>query len=174
MPITPFCANRVFRKSLAPAAIAFAATLASQAPATAQSGPPAGRLNCNVSAGLGLIVTSQRPMDCNFRPRRGPVQRYTGVVRNFGLDLGTIRSTTMSWRVYGPYSRAALGALAGRYGGATVGASAGVGASGNLLIGGNNGDVTLQPLSLQGSRGVNVALGVTGFELSLAPPRTRR
>lgn len=154
---------------------AVAGALGFQVPAAAQSGPPAGRLTCNVGAGLGLIVTSQRPMDCRFTPRRGPVQRYVGIVRNFGLDLGTIRSSTMSWRVYGPYARAPVGALSGSYGGATAGASAGVGASANLLIGGNNNEVTLQPLSLQGSRGVNVALGVTGFELSQAPrPGKRR
>lgn len=161
------------RASVLPLCVALGATLAFQTPAAAQLGPPAGRLTCNVGGGLGLVVTSQRPMECRFAPRRGPVQRYTGVVRSFGLDLGTIRSTVMSWRVYGPYARASLGALAGRYAGATVGASAGVGASGNLLVGGGNGDVTLQPLSLQGSRGVNVALGVTSFELSLAPPRPR-
>jgi len=113
-------------------------------------------------------------MNCVFTPRRGPVQRYVGVVRNFGIDLGTIRGTTMSWRVYGPYARAPLGALSGVYAGATVGASVGVGGSANLLLGGNNNEVTLQPLSLQGSRGVNVALGVTGLELSLVRPGRRR
>lgn len=156
-------------------AAAAAGLLAFQAPAFAQSGPPAGRLNCGVGVGggLGLVVTSQRPMECRFTPRRGPTQRYVGVVRNFGLDLGSIRSSTMSWRVYGPYARAPLGALAGRYGGATVGASAGTGGSANLLVGGNNGDVTLQPLSLQGARGINVAIGVTGFELTLAKSRRR-
>lgn len=143
-------------------------------PANAQSGAPSGRLSCNVGAGIGRVVTSQRPMECRFTPRRGPVQRYTGIVRNFGIDLGTIRSTTMSWRVYGPYARAPLGALSGRYVGATAGVSAGVGASGNLLVGGEGNEVTLQPLSLQGSRGVNVALGVTGFELTAIPPRRRR
>lgn len=159
--------------SLAAASLV-AATLGLAAPAAAQLGAPAGRLSCNVGAGIGLVVTSQRPMDCRFTPRRGPSQRYVGVVRNFGLDLGSIRSSTMSWRVYGPYARAPLGILAGRYVGATAGASAGVGGSGNLLIGGNNNEVTLQPLSVQSSRGINVAIGVTGFELSLAPARGRR
>ena len=153
---------------------ATAGFLALQTPAVAQTGAPAGSLTCNVGAGIGLVVTSQRPMDCRFAPRRGPAQRYVGVVRNFGLDIGTIRASTMTWRVYGPYARAPLGALAGKYGGATAGASAGVGAQGNLLVGGNAGDVTLQPLSVQSSRGINVALGVTGFELSLARPRGRR
>jgi len=165
---------QISHMTAASAATLVAATLACLSPAAAQSGAPAGRLTCNVGGGLGLVVTSQRPMDCRYTPRRGPAQRYVGIVRNFGLDLGTIRSTVMSWRVYGPYARAPLGVLSGRYAGATVGASAGVGGTGNLLVGGNNGDVTLQPLSLQGSRGVNVALGVTSFELSPAAPRTRR
>lgn len=153
--------------------LAAAALLGSQAPGLAQSGSPAGRLSCHVGSGVGLVVTSQRPMDCRFQPRRGPLQRYTGVVRNFGLDLGTIRGTTMSWRVYGPYARTPLGALNGRYGGATAGVSVVAGASGNILVGGPDNAVTLQPLSIQNARGINLAIGVTGFELSYVPPRRR-
>lgn len=147
---------------------------AASATAQAQTGAPAGRLSCNVGAGLGLIVTSQRPMECRFAPRRGPVQLYTGVVRSFGLDVGTIKRSTMAWRVYGPYARAPLGALAGTYGGAAAGAAVGTGGSGNLLVGGVNNEVTLQPLSLQSRRGYNVAVGVTAFELTLVQPRRRR
>ena len=146
---------------------AVAGLLAFQPAAMAQSGPPAGRLSCSVGPAMGLVVTSQRPMECRFTPRRGPAQRYLGVIRNFGLDIGTIRRNTMSWRVYGPYARSPLGVLAGRYAGVTAGASAGVGGSGNLLVGGNDNSVTLQPLSVQNSRGINVAIGVTGFELAL-------
>ncbi|HEV7257453.1 MAG TPA: DUF992 domain-containing protein [Bosea sp. (in: a-proteobacteria)] len=162
---------RYSRPALA-AVVAAAGLLVSSAPSFAQSGPPAGRLTCNVGSGVGLVVTSQRPLNCTFTPRRGPPQRYAGVVRNVGIDLGNMRANTMSWRVYGPYARAPLDALAGRYVGATAGASAGVGGSANLLVGGNNDEVTLQPLSLQGSRGVNVAVGVTGFELT--PVRSGR
>ncbi|MDP3603612.1 MAG: DUF992 domain-containing protein [Bosea sp. (in: a-proteobacteria)] len=157
-------------KPILAAVVAAAGLLVSGLAASAQSGSPAGRLRCNVGAGLGQVVTSQRPMNCTFTPRRGPAQRYVGIVRNFGIDLGKNRATTMSWRVYGPYARAPLGALSGRYVGATAGASVGVGGSANLLVGGNNNEVTLQPLSLQGSRGINAALGVTGFELSLVEP----
>jgi hypothetical protein len=145
--------------------IAVAGALALAPAANAQSGPPTGRLSCNVGPGLGLIITSQRPMECRFTPRRGPVQRYLGVVRNFGLDVGKFGRSTMSWRVYGPYARAPKGALNGRYAGVTAGASAGVGGSGNVLVGGRDNKVTLQPVSLQGARGINVAIGVTGFEL---------
>ncbi|WP_069878379.1 DUF992 domain-containing protein [Bosea sp. BIWAKO-01] len=148
--------------------------------ANAQSGAPAGRLSCHVGGALSLIVTSQKPMECRFTPRRGPVQRYTGVVRSFGLDVGSFKRSSMGWRVFGPYARAPLGALAGTYVGASAGASAGTGGSVNMLIGGVEKDVTLQPLSLQTLRGFNVAVGVTGLELTLAPssssppPRGRR
>lgn len=154
-------------------AAAAAALLGTQAPALAQSGPSSGRLSCHVGSGIGLVLTSQRPMDCRYAPRRGPLQRYTGVVRNFGLDLGSIRGTTMSWRVYGPYARSSLGALNGRYAGATAGVSVGAGASGNILVGGPDNAVTLQPLSIQSARGFNLAVGVTGFDLTYVPPRGR-
>lgn len=147
--------------------------LLTQTAAEAQSGAPAGRLTCQVGSGIGMVVTSQRPMDCRFAPRRGPVQRYTGVVRNFGLDLGSIRGSTMSWRVYGPYARTPAGALNGRFGGATAGASVVAGASANILVGGRDNSVSLQPLSIQSARGINLAVGVTGFELTYVPPRRR-
>lgn len=151
-----------------------AAIVAISGPAAAQAGPPAGRLHCSVGSALGLIVTSQRPMECRFTPRRGPVQRYVGIVRNFGLDAGNFKRVSMHWQVYGPYARAPLGALNGQYVGATAGASAGVGATGNLLIGGTDNTVRLQPLSLQRARGVNVALGVTRLDLTLERRRGRR
>ena len=43
--------------------------------------------------------------------------------------------------------------------------TAAVGAGANLLIGGLNGTFTLQPLSLQTQTGLNLALGVTNFQL---------
>lgn len=136
--------------------------------ALAQSGtPPAGRLSCTVGSGLAAITKSQKPTECRFRPRRGPTQHYTGIVRGFGVDLGAIRSAALVWRVYGPYARASLGALNGSY---KTEATAGS----NALIGGPDNEVTLRPLPLQGNRGVNAAVGVTSFELTLIPPGRRR
>ena len=160
-------------KIVAATALCVAALSSLSTAASAQSGAPAGRLNCHVGGGLSLIVTSQKPMECRFTPRRGPVQRYAGIVRNFGLDVGTFKRSTMAWRVFGPYARAPLGALAGTYVGASAGASAGAGGSANMLIGGVDKDVMLQPLSLQNLRGFNVAVGVTGLELSLVPSSSR-
>lgn len=131
------------------------------------SGPPAGRLTCTVGNTL-TPATAHRPMECRFRPRRGPVQLYTGVVHRFTLDLGAIRNATMAWRIYGPYARAPLGALSGAYKGT---AAAG---SGNVLTGGPDNGVTLRPLPFQGHRGVNAAIGVSSLDLTLIPPGRRR
>ncbi|WP_353182185.1 DUF992 domain-containing protein [Bosea sp. (in: a-proteobacteria)] len=142
------------------------------APAQAQSGPPTGRLSCAIGTGLGAVIKSQRPLDCRFRPRRGPTQHYTGIVRQYGLDLGSIRGTTMGWHVYGPYARAPLGALNGRY---AASGAAGAGTARAPLVGGANNKVTLQPRVVQTTRGgFNVAVGVTQFELTLKPPGRRR
>lgn len=151
------------------ALLALAGLLALPATATAQSNePPAGRLSCTVGNALTPVTTAQKPMECRFRPRRGPVQLYTGVVHGFGLDLGSIRNPTMAWRVYGPYARASLGVLSGSYK-STPGSG-----SGNALTGGSDNAVTLRPLPFQGHRGVNAAVGVNSLELTLVPPSRRR
>lgn len=150
------------------AAVVLAGLFGLPGTASAQSGsPPAGRLSCTVGSGLAAITKTQKPTECRFRPRRGPIQHYTGIVRGFGLDLGAIRTANMAWRVYGPYERASLGALNGSYKNEATPGS-------NALIGGPDNEVTLRPLPLQGNRGVNVAVGVTGFELTLVPPERRR
>lgn len=157
----------LIRSSIGLLAAALIGTAALAQPAAAQSGAPSGRLSCNIGPGLAPIVSGQRPVNCRYSPRRGPVQRYGGVVRGFAIDLGAIKATALSWRVYGPYARAPLGALEGRYN------AGGRGISGPGLSGGPDGEVVLLPLSLQGARGVNAAVGVTGFELKLRNSRRR-
>lgn len=158
-----------FRSSLALAAFAGLAGLSG--PALAQSsGPPTGRLSCTITGSPAPVVTTQKPMECRFRPRRGPVQLYTGVVRGFSLDLTSIRSAAMAWRVYGPYARAPLGALAGSFKSSGTGAGTG----NHMLVGGTNDEATLLPLPFQGNRGINVAVGVTALDLTLVPPGRRR
>ena len=154
-----------------PALAALAALACWSQPAAAQpSGPPTGRLSCTITGSPAPIVSTQKPMECRFRPRRGPLQPYTGTVRSFSLDVASIRSAAMAWRVYGPYARAPLGALSGQY--KASASSAGTG--NHVLTGGDNNEVTLQPLPFQGNRGVNIAIGVTALELTLVPPGRRR
>jgi hypothetical protein len=57
------------------------------------------------------------------------------------------------------------GALAGTYVGASGSISLGVGAGANVLVGGSHRSIALQPISLEGHAGVNLALGVAGLTL---------
>jgi hypothetical protein len=74
----------------------------------------------------------------------------------------------MVWAVFAPTTRR-IGALAGNYAGASAEATVGAGLGANVLLGGSDRTIALQPLSVQGQAGLNVAAGVT--ELILRPAR---
>ncbi len=135
-------------------------------PAMAQQ-TRAGVLTCDVSAGLGFIIGSKKDVSCAFSPE-GPGQRedYDGSITKFGLDLGITGGGVMMWSVFSN-TYAGPGFLAGDYYGASGEASVGAGVGGNVLIGGSNRTVTLQPLSVQGQIGLNLAVGVAALHLGL-------
>jgi Protein of unknown function (DUF992) len=58
--------------------------------------------------------------------------------------------------------------LSGTYVGASAEASVAAGLGANVLVGGSNRAVALQPLSVQGQVGLNIAAGVGSLELHLA------
>ncbi|WP_293858873.1 DUF992 domain-containing protein [uncultured Alsobacter sp.] len=154
--------------------IAAAALTAAIVPASAQSAaPPArvGLLECSVSGGVGLIITSSKALSCRFTPARGggPRERYVGTVRKYGLDVGATTKGQIAWAVLAPTNTWQRGALAGTYAGAGAEATAGAGLGANLLVGGSNRTISLQPLSVSAQTGLNLAAGVT--ELELAPAR---
>ena len=62
-------------------------------------------------------------------------------------------------------ARLGPGDLSGDYVGAQGSASVGVGVGGNVLVGGSANSIALQPLSVQGQVGVNVAAGLESLEL---------
>ena len=64
-----------------------------------------------------------------------------------------------------PTDRLGRGELAGNYGGVGANASVGVGGGGNFLVGGPANSYALQPISLQGQTGLNVAAGIAGIDL---------
>ena len=153
------------RAGLAKRGILAAAFVALAAGAAAgQAGVNIGTLTCNVSGSIGYIITSAKSMACTFSPAGGPPQHYSGVIRKFGLDIGYSGEAVMTWVVFAPGS-VARGALQGSYGGASAEVSAGLGLGANALIGGFNGSIALQPLSIQGQNGLNVAAGVASLEL---------
>src|SRR5450432_3937708 len=109
-----------------------------------------GVLNCDVSAGLGLIIGSQRSVNCLFTPDQpGPQEGYFGTITKLGLDIGATAGGVMVWAVYADTSRG-YGFLAGDYAGASGEATVAAGLGANVLVGGSNRTVALQPVSLTG------------------------
>ena len=136
-------------------------------PASAQQDFKVGVLTCKTSASLGLIVGSHQKLRCSFAAAEGaPPEFNAGYINRLGIDLGVKAGGVMSWTVLAPTNGVPHGALTGRYGGASGSASLGVGAGANVLIGGSHRAISLQPLSIEGQAGVNLALGVAGLTLS--------
>jgi hypothetical protein len=153
------------------AALTLAAAVALPAPSMAQGRDrtKVGTLTCDISGGLGLIITSHKDLTCMFTPSQpGSREVYVGSINKFGLDLGATTGGEMVWSVFAPSTRR-FGALAGHYGGASAEATVGAGLGANVLVGGSDRTVTLQPVSVQGQAGLNVAAGVA--EMNLRPAR---
>lgn len=128
-----------------------------------------GTLTCDISGGIGVIIASKKSVACMFTPAQpGPREVYTGSISKFGLDVGATSGGEMVWSVFAP-SNKVFGALAGNYAGASAEATVGAGLGANVLVGGSNRTVALQPLSVQGQTGLNLAVGVS--ELVLNPAR---
>jgi len=160
----------MYRPLSALAALSVIAVVASPVATMAQTErTKAGTLTCDISGGIGLIITSHKDLTCMFTPSEpGPREVYVGGISKFGLDLGATAGGEMVWAVYAPTTRR-FGALAGQYTGATAEATVGAGLGANVLVGGSDRTVALQPLSVQGQAGLNVAAGVA--ELVLRPAR---
>ncbi len=132
--------------------------------AYSQSGANVGSLTCNVAGGIGFVFGSSKDLSCLFTRTNGTAEKYTGSIKKFGVDVGFTKEAQMVWLVFAPGS-IAPGAVAGSYGGATASATVGVGAGANVLVGGSNKQITLQPVSVEGSVGLNAAAGIGVVEL---------
>jgi Protein of unknown function (DUF992) len=131
-----------------------------------------GTLFCDVSAGIGMIIASQKSVQCTFAPAQltppappPPAELYIGSIKKVGIDIGATSAGQMIWAVYAPTTTLAPGALAGVYAGATAEATVAVGLGANVLVGGSSSTIALQPLSITGQTGLNVAAGIASLEL---------
>ncbi|MBA3448605.1 MAG: DUF992 domain-containing protein [Pseudaminobacter sp.] len=136
-----------------------------------QSGIELGILDCQVEGGTGFIIGSTKDVACTYTPADASFapEAYFGVIRKIGIDIGTTGTTYIQWAVLAPSVNVyAPGSLAGDYVGASAEATAAVGAGANFLVGGSGQTFTLQPLSIQAQTGLNIAIGVTDFQLRSA------
>ncbi len=143
-------------------------------PAAAQRAVKAGTLDCDVAGGIGFIIGSQKPARCVYVSNRGAHEVYEAWVSKFGLDVGVTQRGRLLWAVYAPTNYPPYG-LAGNYVGGTAEATVGAGVGANILVGGSEDTISLQPLSVSAQTGLNFAAGVGSLELRpLPPPRYRR
>jgi len=132
------------------------------------AGVKIGTLSCHESSGWGFVFGASHAVRCTFS-HGDHVERYDGNISKFGVDIGYQQSGVLIWSVVAPDDHPGRGALSGHYGGLTAGAAVGVGVSANALIGGSSRSIALQPLSIEGTTGLNIAAGIG--ELTLRAPR---
>jgi hypothetical protein len=159
----------ILHRSILGAVAAAGLALVASAPAHAQSGVRVGVLTCNVASGWGLIFGSSKEVNCTFSRDGRDVGHYQGHIDKFGVDIGYTAGGVMVWGVFAPTEGPPPGSLDGTYGGVTASATAGVGVGANLLVGGSDRSISLQPLSVEGNTGINVAGGIAGLRLHYLP-----
>ena len=136
-------------------------------PAHAEGGIKLGVLVCDVSGSIGLILGGSEAASCTFQGPNG-VEYYKGRITQVGLDIGVTAGAIMSWAVFAP-GQVGRGALAGDYAGATADAAFAVGLGANVLVGGSQQSIALQPVSVEGQAGINIAAGLANFKLEYVP-----
>ena len=124
-----------------------------------------GTLSCNEASGWGFVFGASHSVHCTF-DNGHRVEYYNGHIDKFGVDVGYQKSGVLVWAVLAPTDHSNPGALKGHYGGLSAQATVGVGAGVNALIGGNNRTIELQPISVEGLTGLNVAAGVGELTLT--------
>lgn len=133
-------------------------------PAFAETGVKVGVLECDVSAGIGLIIGSSKAVNYAFKRDTGDVEMYEGKIGKLGVDIGVTGEASMAWLVFAP-GKVKSGSLEGSYTGVSAEATAGAGLGANVLVGGFEKSINLQPLSVKGQTGLNVAAGLTSLSL---------
>jgi Protein of unknown function (DUF992) len=124
-----------------------------------------GFLTCHEAGGWGFIIGSSHKINCTYTSNKHRTEYYTGTISKFGADIGYLQSAVILWAVAAPTTDLKPGALEGDYAGAQAGVALGVGAGANVLLGGFHKSIALQPVSVEGENGLNVAAGIAALSL---------
>jgi len=127
----------------------------------ASNGVKAGFLKCDVAGNLSFVFGSSREITCIYDAGTSiPIDHYKGTIKKYGIDIGYQSNGVMVWGVIAPSNNVGPGALAGDYGGVTADVALGLGVGANALVGGSKNSIALQPLSVEGMTGLNLAGGI--------------
>ncbi len=158
--------NRIATTFAALAVLAGGALISTDFAQAAKPSVKVGVIRCDVAGGLSFVFGSTRKLECVYSPSGNyPTERYTGQIDKFGVDIGYVESGVIIWAVVAPTHSVSRGALSGTYVGVSADVAAGVGLGANVLIGGGE-SVALQPLSVTGSTGINIAAGLSQVQLT--------
>jgi hypothetical protein len=135
----------------------------------AQADVRVGVMTCDVDSGFGYVLGSSRDLHCTFVPAAGAPEHYAGTISKFGVNIGYVHNAAIVWTVVAPTVALPPGSLTGTYGGATASATVGVGVGANVLVGGSSDTISLQPVSVEGGTGLNVAGGFASMSLTFQP-----
>jgi hypothetical protein len=161
----------IIMKTLVVAALAALGLTALATPAAnAAFGVRVGILACDVDRGAGAIIGSRKVMSCYFNSFFSADEVYDGSITKIGLDAGITGGSKLIWAVFAPTTRLDPTALEGRYYGLSAEVTPGVGVGGNVLVGGFDSSINLQPISVQGQVGANIAAGIGYLRLKSPPP----
>lgn len=140
-----------------------------------KGGVKLGMLTCTQIPGstVNLLIHSSTGFDCVYESEGGAVrEKYKGESGvALGADLSWDKVKVMKYAVISPSKNVDVGnyALAGTYTGATASAALGLGVGAKVLVGGGEKSIALQPLVLEGIKGVGAAAGI-GY-LTLQPAK---
>jgi hypothetical protein len=150
--------------------LAMATAVSTTPPAgAAQGGVKAGYLKCDVAGNMSFIFGSSRDITCTYESgKTHRIDTYTGKIKQFGIDIGYQKKGVIIWAVLAPTNDVEPGALAGDYAGVSTAVAAGYGAGANALVGGYGKSIALQPLSVEGIQGINIAAGIAVLTLQPA------
>jgi hypothetical protein len=153
---------------LTAAALAVAFIAAPMVAQSAEERTKLGVLECTIEGGFGLLIGSSKNAACSFVQANGATENYTGKISKLGLDVGITGESFMKWIVFTPIgNEVGAHALQGTYVGVSADASLGIGLGANALVGGSGKKIGLQPFSVEGKTGLNLAVGLS--KLSLDP-----
>lgn len=149
---------------------AFAGALLAIFVSTAHAQQPAqkvqvGVLECKGGPSIGFIVGGMTNLACILRINGMPEDRYVATIQKLGIDIGITESTALAWNVFAPVAQPGRGDIAGTYVGVDAMAAALVGVGGNVLLGGSNNSIALQPISIQVETGLAIAAGFERMDL---------
>ncbi len=146
-------------------AAAVAAVIALPGLASAQT-IRAGTLTCEGKGSIGLLIGSKEALSCTYQPAQGgPSRMYAGTISSLGISIGVTGPSVIVWGVLASSTEVPADMLTGEFVGVSADASLGLGVGAQVLVGGTAKSLVLQPLSVKGEVGVDIAAGVTGLTL---------